>query len=246
MKKNYWIKKNGENGEIIWRPGRSLGLEGAKGRIGNLVIPIKNLLKKKKKIRILEVGTGFGRALLELKQLFGDKIEVFGTNHENDWNQKLTNEYALDQGFLKNKIPKIYTKFDGGKKFHFKSSSFDFIFCQATMQYIRDRALFIEEINRILTKEGLAILELQEFRADHPKKYQEMIEILKNKKKINFLKYLKQFKNIKIKKSTGRSWHYIIMKKLDNFNLNLKIKKVINLENISSKYWGVKLIYNLK
>ena len=79
--------------------------------------------------------------------------------------------------------------------------------------------LFIEETNRILTKQGLAVLELQEFRDDHPKEHKEMIEIWKNNKKINTLKYLKNFKNIKIKKSKGRDWHYIIMKKTKNLNI---------------------------
>ena len=158
MNKNYWIKKRGKKGEIIWRTGRSQGLKGAKGRVGDISKQIRELLKNKNKIKILEIGAGFGMALLELKQIFGDQIEVFGTNYEAEWNQKLTEEYALNKKFSKEEIPKIYTKIDAGKKLPFKNNSFDFIFCQATMQYISDRALFIEESNRILTKNGIAIL----------------------------------------------------------------------------------------
>jgi len=238
-----WIKKKGEKGEIIWRKGRAQGLEGAKGRIGDISNEIKKLLKKKKKLKALEIGTGFGRALLELKQKFGKKISVVGTNFEAKWNQNLTNEYSLDQGFSKKDIPKIYSKVDAGKKLPFKKETFDFIFCQATMQYIKDRALFIEEVNRILTKEGVAVLELQEIRKDHPKKYQKMIEIIDKKKKIDFLKYLGRFENIKIKKSKGRWWHYIIIKKSKDLKLGLKLIKVIELEKISNKYWGRKVIY---
>ena len=250
--KNYTLKKSGEkyhfkeikNNKIIWRKGRAQGLEGAKGRIGDVPKQIKEILNNKKKIKILEVGAGFGRTLLELKKLFGDKIEVFGTNFEKEFNQKLTREYAIDQGFSDKEIPKIYPNFDAGKKFPFKNNSFDFVFCQATMQYISDRALFIKEVNRILTKDGIAVLELQEYRKDHPKEYENLIEIWDNGKRIDFLKYLRKFKNMQIKKSKGRDWHYLVMKKTKNLNLGLKLVQVIDLENdIYSGWWGKKVIY---
>jgi ubiquinone/menaquinone biosynthesis C-methylase UbiE len=250
--KNYFIKDNGEKyqfrefrkGKIIWREGRSQGLDGAKGRIGNLKRYCNDLLKNKSKIKILEIGTGFGQALLELKVIFGDKIEICGTNYEKEFNKKLVKEYVKDNGFsIKEKdIPKIYI-LDAGKKLRFNSNSFDFVFCQATMQYIIDRALFIEEVNRILTTSGIGVLELQEFRNDHPMEHKEMIEIWKEKKKINFLKYLENFKNIKIKKSKGRDWHYIIMKKRKYFDLKLKLIKFIPLEDKAKKLWGIKVIF---
>jgi len=244
MKKSYWIKRKGKKGEIIWREGRAQGLEGAKGRIGDISKQIEEILKKKKKIKILEIGAGFGRALLELKRNFKDKVEVFGTNFESEWNQKLTKEYALDQQFSNNEIPKIYSRIDAGKKLQFKNNSFDFVFCQATMQYISDRALFIEEVNGILTKQGIVVLELQEYRSDHPKEYENLIEIWNDGKRIDFLKYLKKFKNIQVKKSKGRDWHYLILKKTSNLRLGLKLVHVIELENdIYSGWWGKKLIY---
>jgi ubiquinone/menaquinone biosynthesis C-methylase UbiE len=244
MNKNYWIKKKGKGGEIIWRKGRSQGLAGAKGRIGNISKQIKEILKKKKQIKILEIGAGFGRALLELKQKFGEKVKVFGTNYESEWNQKLTREYASDQKFSKEDIPKIYTNFDAGEKLPFKNNSFDFVFCQATMQYIKDRVFFIEEVNRILTKEGMGVLELQEYRSDHPKEYENLIEIWDKGKRIDFVKYLKNFKNMQIKKSKGRDWHYLIIKKAKNTKLKLKLVHSIDLENdIYSGWWGKKVIY---
>tara|TARA_Y100000310_G_scaffold324714_1_gene386957 strand:- start:1725 stop:2468 length:744 start_codon:yes stop_codon:yes gene_type:complete len=247
MKKNYWIRKKGKKGKIIWRSGRSQGLEGAKGRIGNVSKQVKDILRKRDKIKVLEVGSGFGRALLELKRLFGNRVEVYGTNFESEWNQKLAKEYALDQGFSKNEIPKIYNNIDASKKLPFRSSSFDFVFCQATMQYILDRALFLEEVNRILTKEGVALLELQEFRDDHPIEYKNLFEIWEGKKRIDVLDYLRKFNNIKIKKSKGRDWHYIVMKKSKRFKLNLELVHYINLEeDICSDWWGSKLIYKLK
>ncbi len=246
MRKNYWIKKEDKNGGIIWRRGRAQGLEGAKGRIGNITKQIEELLKKKKKIKVLEIGTGFGRALLELKQKFGERIETHGTNYEKEWNQKLTAQYSLDQGFSREEIPKIYTKIDAGKKLRFKSNNFDFVFCQATVQYIIDRALFIEEVNRVLIKGGIAVLELQEYRSDHPKKYQNMFEIRKDNKVISTIKYLNNFGNIKVRKSLGRDWHYIIMSKVKKLNLKLKLIKHIHVEKINKNWWGTKIICEIR
>jgi SAM-dependent methyltransferase len=123
--KKYWIKKR-EKGKIIWRRGRAQGIEDAKGRNGDIRKLIKDLLKKKEKVKVLEVGAGFGRALLELKRIFGNRIETCGTNFELEWNKKLCREYALDQGFDARETPKIYAKIDAGKKLPFKGGSFDF------------------------------------------------------------------------------------------------------------------------
>ena len=104
----------------------------------------------------------------------------------------------------------------------------------------------MEEVNRILTKQGIAVLELQEFRDDHPSQYKNMIEIWDNERRIDFLNYLKKFKNIKIKKSKSRDWHYIIMNKSNKLNLKLNLIKTVNLEKINPKFWGKKIIYKIK
>jgi ubiquinone/menaquinone biosynthesis C-methylase UbiE len=237
---------------MIIRQGRAKGLfgeKGAEGRCGNVPNYIKEILKKKKKVKILEVGTGYGRALLELKQIFGEQIETYGVNLEKDWNISLCKKYALQEGFSSKDLPnKIYI-LDAAKKLPFKSGSFDFIFNPATMQYLSDKINFIEEVHRILTKEGIATLELEEYRETHPEEYQNLIEVWnKGGKRIDILNYLKTFNNIEVKKSKNRPWHYVLIKKTKKFNLDLKLIKAINLEEIAPSpiFWGTKSIYVIK
>ena|SRR3989344_1540081 len=237
---------------MIIRQGRAKGLfgeKGAEGRLGNVPKYIKEILEKKNKVRILEVGCGYGRALLELKQRFGDKVETYGINLEKDWNLSLCKKYALHEGFSTKDMPnKIYI-LNAGKRLPLKSSSFDFIFNPATMQYLEDKVIFIEETNRLLTKEGIAALELEEYRETHPAEYQNLIEIWnKEGKRIGVLDYLKRFKNIQVKKSKNRPWHYLVMRKAKNFDLKFKLIKSINLEEIAPSpiFWGTKSVYIVK
>lgn len=240
------------------RQGRAKGLfgnKGAEGRLGNVPKYIKQILKKKKKVKVLEVGTGYGRALLELKNLFGDRVETYGINAEPEWNQKLVKKYALheklfDKQNINKNLPKIFI-LDAGKKLPFKNNFIDLIINPATMQYIPDKIHFIEESNRILTKEGIAALELEEVRNEHPLEYKNLFEIWDNGVKVDFLKYLKKFKNIKIKKSKNRPWHYILITKVKKLDFKLKYITSINLEeqfssNWEIRWWGKKSIYVVK
>ena len=240
--------------EMKIKQGRAKGLfgvKGAEGRLGDVTKYIKKILKKKKKVKILEVGTGYGRALLELKQIFGNRVETYGINAEKEWNLVLCKRYAKQEGFLPDVVPdKIYT-LDAGKKLPFKDNSIDLIFNPATMQYIPDKMNFIEESNRILTKEGVAALELEEVRKEHPIEYKNLFEIWDNGKRVDILKYLKKFKNIKIKKSRNRPWHYIVMTKAKKLDFKLNFISAMDLEeDMSSKWnvrwWGKKSIYTLK
>jgi ubiquinone/menaquinone biosynthesis C-methylase UbiE len=240
------------------RQGRAKGLfgnKGAEGRLGNVPKYIKEILKKKKRVKVLEVGTGYGRALLELKQIFGDKVETYGINAESEWNQKLVKKYALheklfDKQNINKNLPKIYI-LDAGKKLPFKNNSVDLVINPATMQYIPDKIHFIEEVNRVLTKEGIAGLELEEERKEHPPEYRNLFEIWHNGERIEIIKYLKKFKNIKIKKSKNRPWHYILMTKARKLDFKLKFVTAIDLEGEFSKnwkirWWGKKSIYIVK
>src|SRR3989344_6080114 len=109
----YNIKMINGKRVIEWNKGRKRGLEDAKERIGNIEIEIKNILKIKKRARILEVGCGYGKALLEIKKKFGDSVETYGINFEKRWNNRLIKKFAIANMIFNNKtidenLPKLY------------------------------------------------------------------------------------------------------------------------------------------
>ena len=206
------------------------------------------------KIKVLEVGCGYGRILLELKKIFGDKVETFGVNLEKDWDVNIVKNFGISEKIFDKKeidknLPKIYI-FDAAKKMPLKSDSFDLILCQATVQYMGDKALFLEEVNRILTKEGIAIIEMQEIKRSHPIEYKNLFEIWdKSGKLIKFRDYIKKFDNIQVKKSKDRpEWTVIIMKKANNFSLGLKLMNCFgfDLNEICDKWRGDKSVYGVR
>lgn len=236
---------------MAWNTGRLRGLKEAKERIGDIENEVSQLLLKKKKIRILEVGCGYGRILLELKKIFGDKITTEGINLEKEWNEKLCRKFGLKEKIFTEKeinknLPKIHI-LDVGKKISLKSNSYDLIISQATVQYIGDKVLFLEEVNRILTKQGKAIIEIQEIKRSHPPEYSNLFEIWENCKIIQFRDYIKRFRNINVKKSKfwGENCSVITMKKSKKFKLNLKLMNCFgyDINRICKKWRGDKAVY---
>lgn len=242
---------NIKNKKIVWNRGRVRGLSEAKERLGDLVKECEKLLKVRKKIRVLEVGCGYAKILIELKRIFGNKIEAHGINLEERWKIGIVKKFALSNKLcsskdFKNLAPKIHIS-DAGIKIPLKSNFFDLIFSQASFQYIHDKAKALEEINRLLTKDGKAIIELQEIKSKPPIGYRELFDIWDRDKRIDPIKYLRKFKNINVRKSrTNKHWHVLIIKKANKFDLGLKLVENVDLHAINPKWWGTKAIYVLK
>lgn len=235
--------------KIVWNRGRLRGLTEANERIGDLVKECEKLLKTRKKIRVLEVGCGYAKILLELKKIFGGRIETHGINLEKRWKLEIVKKFALSNKLCSNDefkhiAPKIHIA-DVGVKIPFKSKYFDLIFSQASVQYIHDKALFLEETNRVLTERGIAIIELDEFKKKHPLSYKNLFEIWKGDKEINPIQYIRKYKNIKAIKSK-KEWHVLRIKKVKNLNLKLKLITSFNTNDINKEWWGTKAIYIMK
>lgn len=250
----YNFKKVGGKKVIEWNKGRRRGIEEASERIGDYVKDIRDLINKKGKIRILEVGAGYGRSLLELKKEFGDQIEAHGINLEPRWNLKLIEKFGLNNHIfsrneIKKNLPQLHI-LDAGKKLPFGNESFDLIYSVSSIQYIHDKALFLEEMNRILKKDGLTRLhDAFKKEENYPVELKNLFEIWMNGKGIEFRDYIlnvKKFKNIQFKKTKQNPMGYLLMKKGGNFKLGLKYVTSFDLNQLGKNLWGAKAIYRVK
>lgn len=247
----YNFKEVNGKRKIVWNRGRIRGIQGVKERVGDYVRDIKGLIDKKGKIKVLEIGAGYGKSLLELKKMFGDKIETYGINKEKKWDVNLVKKFGLYENIFSKKeidinLPKIYI-LDAGKKLPFNSESFDFIYSGSTIQYIHDKAFFLEEVNRLLKKDGIARLHDHfKKKENYPIELRNLFEIWDNGKRVEVKDYIlsiKKFTNIKFKKTKYHPEGYLLMKKSKKFDLGLKYVTSFDIHQLGEKLWGTKVIY---
>lgn len=127
---------------------------------------IRKALSKSKPVRVLEIGCGEGRVLMDLRKLF-PTIELYGINRK-PWpamkgpsSLKRTATYykiLTPSELKKTSLPKIY--FYDAKELRFPDNYFDLIISQVSIQYVARKDLLLEEVWRTLKIGGKAFLNI--------------------------------------------------------------------------------------
>lgn len=227
---------------------KTRGLTEAREKLGDLPKIISQILKKKSRIKILEVGCGYGKVMMELTRLFGNKIDIIGMNlKQKHGSRNKMIDFAIQEGIFtpekikKIKIPKIIYG-DAGEKLPIKSKSIDLVISQVTVMFFKDKIHFYEEVARVLKKNGIALIsghnnyKVQEQLGD-------LLKIHDKEKQIAFKDYIKKFKLIKyVKMKTGANPIQIQSGKL---KFNLKLKSTKNINKLNKEWFGTQSIYEL-
>ncbi|MDD5700395.1 MAG: class I SAM-dependent methyltransferase [Candidatus Nanoarchaeia archaeon] len=125
---------------------------------------IKNKLKKQKKVKLLEVGTGKGILLLQLAEKFPKNLELHGLNLNKYHGLKKREDFVInakEKGISapsKSNLP--YIHFGDATNLNFKNGNFDIIISQVTFIHIKNKAQALTEVYRTLKTGGLAIISL--------------------------------------------------------------------------------------
>jgi SAM-dependent methyltransferase len=116
--------------------------------------------------RVMEIGTGSGRILMELKRKFPE-VEFYGINKEKTQNFYRRESYIATA--LKFEImsrPEIeeidlpyivFQDLDFGRAIPYDAAKFDIIFTQDTISYIKYKFELFNEILRVLKPEGISL-----------------------------------------------------------------------------------------
>lgn len=117
------------------------------------------------KTRVMEIGTGNGRVLMELKKIF-PQVEFYGINKEKTHTFYRRESYiltALKFGiFDKMEVEQIelpyviFQDVDFGTRIPYDENKFDIIFSQGTLPYIKYKFELFNEVMRILKPGGIS------------------------------------------------------------------------------------------
>ena len=143
--------------------------------VGTLEEHIHGLLTtQRRRVEVLEVGFGYGRALLELSWLFHNREVGF---HGVDLNRyvdgpeqlrAIAETYGIipSEELANAQMPALH--YYDATQLQFADESLDFVYTAITVRFMRDKALFIEEVSRVLRPGGTAILHIGEANWDYP------------------------------------------------------------------------------
>ena len=155
---------------------RLRGLQKMEKRFGKHRIRdfISKRLQTEPLVRILEIGFGEGKCLLELRKVFPTSlVELYGVNIKKEGNMHSRADFITNARRFKLPLPprKILPKpffFDAGKRFPFPSSAFDCIISQVAAPYVGNKAKLIEEVWRVLKPGGRAFIHLDTYELEYP------------------------------------------------------------------------------
>ncbi len=135
---------------------------------------ISELSATKNKLEVLEVGFGYGVAMMELAWRFREEEITFHgvdvTKHieKREDLRNIAREFKIipESELAGFELPHPY--FYDATQLHFEDESLDFIYSAVTIRFIRHKAQFLEEVCRVLRPGGRAMLHISESNWDYP------------------------------------------------------------------------------
>lgn len=129
---------------------------------------INNMLSGRKFKNAIDIGGGYGRLSVVLRQ-YADKVTLAEPSQQ---------QLDIAKDFLKGK-PKVNTKLSQAENLPFKDGEFDLAMIVRVLHHIPDPTAAFEEINRVLKKDGYFLLEFANYgnfknRVKHAAKLKKM------------------------------------------------------------------------
>ncbi len=137
---------------------------------------LEGLVTAGRPLAVLEIGCGAGRALMELALAFRHKpVKFYAINKErgNPLSSsadlaRVAREYEIDVDAAGPDWPLPELFFYDATTLHFPDDSVDLIYLSSVARFIERKAEFIEEVCRVLTPGGVALIQLSRSGWDYP------------------------------------------------------------------------------
>jgi SAM-dependent methyltransferase len=230
-------------------PHRGRGVRDLDQSVGGVLAEIEARLVGRDVVRVLELGCGFGTALVELRARFGRRIELHGVNrthHSGD--VEIMVRTAQERGLLGGsaqdaiELPSIVYA-DVAAGLPYPDDFFDLVFSQVAWLYFGNKVGVIREVIRVLREDGVAKIDADEIRDGLPPEYARLVEIWENGKLVPFGEYARRYGGALVSAPEGE---YLKFGKLRSFGDDLEPVLELDLSRVHPHWDGVKCVYRVR
>jgi SAM-dependent methyltransferase len=223
---------------------RARGVGALDRSVGGSFSEIDARLARQDVVRILELGCGYGTALLELRARYGRRVELHGLNRlHGDGNPEILLRSASERGLIGGEaaLPTIAYG-DIAEGLPFADDTFDLVYSQVAWLYFGNKVGVIQEVIRVLRTDGLAKIDADEVRPGLPPEYTRLFELWQEGALLAFGDYLKRYGMALAQAPEG---DYLRFGKAKRFGCDLTPVFEIDLSRLHAHWDGIKCVYVL-
>lgn len=230
-------------------PHRARGIADLERHVGGVDAEIAARLARRDVVRVLELGCGYGTALLELRARYGRRVELYGINRlHGDGNAEILLRNARERRIFGDApvdvadLPTVAYA-DVAQGLPFAGDFFDVVVSQVAWFYFGRKIAVIRDVVRVLRDDGIAKIDADELRPDVPPEYARLVEIWQDGVLVPFGDYLARHGMALAQAPEG---HYLRFGKVPSFGDDLVEVLELDLRAVHAHWDGIKCVYRLR
>jgi len=215
--------------------------------VGGIFAEVEERLRGRDVVRVLELGCGFGTALLELRKRYGARVSLHGLNRRpRDGDPEAVLRNGIERGLIAAgespaELPAIaYGDIADGLPF--EDATFDLVYSQVAWFYFANKVAVLREVSRVLREGGLAKIDADELRPDLPPEYRRLVEIWDDGRLVPFGDYLRRFG---MALESAPEGEYLRFGKSPRFGEDLRLVSQVELSELNDRWNGIKCVYRI-
>lgn len=226
---------------------RGRGIGDLARTIGGVVAEIDERLSTRDTVRVLELGCGYGTALLELATRYGKRVELHGMNRlPDDGNADILLRNARERGLLgmapdARDLPSLAFG-DVANGLPFPDDTFDLVYSQVAWLYFGAKLSVVREVMRVLRADGIAKIDADELRPQLPQEFRRLVEIWENGALVPFGDYASRHG---VTLTAAPDGTYLRFGKSPTFATDVVPVSEIDVAGICADWDGVKCVYRI-
>ena len=224
---------------------RGRGLASLVDRVGGVEPEIEALTREHGEINVLDVGCGFGTALLEIANKYQPNVALFGINRRAaDGTRDMLAYNARMTGIPVELCAGVRIKFaDASDRLPFKDEKFDLVFSQTSWLFIHDKIHALREVGRILKPHGIGKIQFISYPRQNDGFERPLLEIRDNGVAVDPMEFFAKSEGVRLEK-LGR--HYVaIVDGAVTLAAPVRLVERVRLRDHGDDYVGVRSVYEI-